>query len=96
METTPSKDRPITPVERREILSLEMTVLRQLLGRPLFEDRTPNAFERLREFRGQINVFLNEMQQLSFEQAAALEGLENRWGRWKMNLYEYLNAKLAP
>lgn len=96
MKSIPSKDQPITPAERREILSLEMTVLRQLLGRPLFEDRTPNAFERLQEYQGQITEFLDELKQLSFEQAAAWNGLENRWDRWKTTLYEYLDAKLVP
>ena len=95
MESIPSNDRPITPAERCELLSAEMTFLHGLLKRPFFEDRTPNAFERLREYRVQIALFQTALEPYAAGQAAALHELQNRWNRWKTELYRYLNAKLG-
>lgn len=77
-------------------METDLRFIRFLLETPIYQGKSPNLFERLRQYVRQAGEWQSELQQLDPTREADLSRFQSRFWGWKSEVFEYLQSQLQP
>ncbi len=90
---TPSQ--PSDPwADRIHSMKRDLEFIARLLGASIFKGQSPNLFERLQEFRTEVEAFQDSLGEIEASQTGELLRFEKRLIQGKHGVYEFVESNI--
>ena len=95
MQDNGSPTHPLDPWPNRiRTMNRDLEFIARLLGTSIYRGQSPNLFERLQEFRTEVETLHTSLGRIEVSNPGELLQFEKRFSQWKDGVYEFIESNI--